>query len=137
MTPFAPPAGGRSSTRSSFDSIFESLSISRFSADEDALLRESHWNLGQDARLREDSRFRKTAWGRWVPAGAFLANEAVIDKLRSGSVPSLDVETCLTTLERLVKRHCVLCTADPRLVLEGAHVRLSASELTNEVQVEQ
>jgi hypothetical protein len=66
-----------------------------------------------------------------------LANEAVVDELRSRTAPSLDVESFLTGLERLVKRHWVLCTADPRLVLEGAHVRLSARELTNELQIEQ
>ena len=137
MTPFASSAGRRPSTRTSFNSIFEALSKSCFSADEAELLRESHWTLGQDARLREDARFKKTVWGRWVPAGALLANEAVVDELRSGRAPSLDMETFLTGLERLVKRHWVLCTADPRLVIDDGEVRLSARELTDEPRVEQ
>ena len=65
------------STRRSFDALVERAKTSRVSLDEAELLRESHWNLGQDARLREDVRFRTTPWGRWIDAQAFLANESV------------------------------------------------------------
>ena len=118
MTPFAPPAGRRPRTRTSFDSIFEALSKSRFSADEAELLRESHWNLGQDARLREDVRFRQTKWGRWVSLKSWVANDAAVDRLRNGDSSSLDIERYLFELDKLLKRHCALCTADPRLVFD-------------------
>ena len=88
MTSVAPPAVGRLLTRTSFDAIFRTLAQSRFSADETELLRDSHWNLGQDARLREDVRFRQTSWGRWVAAGAFVANDATAEELRKRATGS-------------------------------------------------
>ena len=113
MTPFAPPAGNRSGTRTSFDTIFEALSKSRFSADETELLRDSHWNLGQDARLREDVRFRQTKWGRWVSLRSWVANDAAVDRLRNGDSSSLDIERYLFELDKLLKRHCALCWSVP------------------------
>ena len=137
MTPFAPPAGRPPTRRTSFDSIFESLSKSRFSGDEAELLRESHWSLGQDARLREDARFRQTRWGRWVSVKSWVANDAAVDRLRHSNSSSLETEIYLAELDKLLKRRCALCTADPRLVFDDGKVRLSARELTDEPRVEQ
>lgn len=122
--------------RPSFDPLVARVESSRLSVGEDELLRESHWRLGEDARLREDVRFRPTPWGRWIAASTYLANDLLFAKLHGESRGRLTVEAELTTLDGLVKRRCVLCPADPRVVLEGDTLRLSARELTDQPLVE-
>ncbi len=131
------PAGPRwPSTRTSFDPILETLSRSRQSAAESELLGASHWSLGEDARLREDVRFKQTRWGRWVAGTAFVANDAVYRELLEGQTVTVNTEEFLVGLDHAVGRHCVICGADPRLVVDGDHVRLSARELTDEPLIE-
>ena len=136
MTP--PPAHSLTwtATRPSFDSIVEQVRSARTSFEEEELLRESHWCLGQDARLREDVRFRQTPWGRWMPATAYLANEALFTQLHREPQSRPEIEQALADLDSVVKRHCVFCKGDPRFVLEGGTVRLSARELTSQPLVE-
>ena len=119
-------------TRRSFDSIEERAREQRGSFDEAELLRETHWNHGQDARLREDLRFRPTPWGRWVLSAAYLANDAVWAQLHRERRVSLELEPTLAALEKVVGRRTVVCLADPRLVVDDGKVRLAASELTND-----
>ena len=108
MTPYAPAAGRRPGTRTSFDSIVEALSKSHLSADETELLRESHWKLGEDARLREDLRFRETPWGRWVAATSFVANDAAVEDSRKGASSSL-CRALLAEREQLIRAPLCLC----------------------------
>lgn len=123
-------------TRSSFDVLLTRLSTSRLSVEEEALLRDSHWRLGEDARLREDIRFRPTPWGRWIAAATYLANEALFAQLHGAPHTNPAIEDALVALDGLVKRRCVFCTGDPRFVLEGGTLRLSARELTNQPLIE-
>lgn len=124
------------STRSSFDALVERVQGVRLSFEEEELLRDSHWCLGQDARLREDVRFRQTPWGRWMPATAYLANETLFTQLHREPQTRPELEQALADLDSVVKRHCLFCKGDPRFVLEGGSVRLSARELTNQPLVE-
>ena len=57
-------------TRASFDALVTRLAASPTTFSERELLEPSHWSLGEDARLREDLRFRETPWGRWMLAEA-------------------------------------------------------------------
>lgn len=124
------------STRSSFDPLVEHASSSRLSFEEAELLRDSHWSLGEDARLREDIRFRPTPWGRWIPTMAYLANDAVFKHLHREPRNRSQLEDLLAELDRLVARRCVFCPGDPRFVLQGGTIRLSARELTSQPLVE-
>ena len=124
-------------TRKSFDTLAERAQASRTSFDEAELLRETHWSHGQDARLREDLRFRPTPWNRWVLSDAFLANDAVCAQLHRERRASLELEPTLAALDKVVRRRSVVCPADPRLVVDDGEVRLSARELTDHPLVEQ
>jgi len=122
--------------RRSFDTLVEHTEASRLSFAEEALLRDSHWRLGEDARLREDIRFRPTPWGRWIAAGAYLANDALFAQLHREPQSNPDIEETLAELDGVVKRRCVFCPGDPRFVLEAGALRLSARELTNQPLIE-
>jgi hypothetical protein len=119
------------STRRSFDALAAEAHALRISVDEAELLRTTHWELGQDARLREDFRFRPTPWNRWILSESFLANDAVCAQLHRERRPSLGLETTLAALDNVVRRRCVVCPSDPRLVVSDGEVRLSARELTD------
>ena len=123
-------------TRHSFDPLVERALSTRLSLAEAELLRDSHWHLGEDARLREDSRFRPTPWGRWLASAAYLANEALFRQLHREPFARPGLEGALADLEGVVKRHCVFCPADPRFVLEGGALRLAARELTHQPLIE-
>lgn len=123
-------------TRRSFDVLLEKAAASRLSFDEAALLRDTHWNLGQDARLREDVRFRPTPWGRWIVASAYLANDTLFAELHREPQLRPSLEGALAELDGVVRRPCVFCPGDPRFVLEDGLVRLSARELSAQPLVE-
>jgi len=123
-------------TRRSFDPLVERVANSRLSFVEDELLRDTHWSLGEDARLREDIRFRPTPWGRWIPAAAYLANEALFVQLHREPQRRPDIESVLADFDSTAGRRCVFCTGDPRFVVEGDTLRLSARELTNQPLIE-
>ena len=118
------------------DSVAAAAFTGRLSLDEEAVLRDAIWARGQDIRLREDARFRQTPWGRWISSGGYLANDAVREELRQVGKRWIDVEEVLSELDRLAQRRCVLCTADPRLVVFAGKVRLSAQELAAEPLLE-
>jgi len=122
--------------RRSFDPLAQRAEASRLSFDEEELLRETHWAMGEDARLREDSRFRPTPWGRWIASSAFLANDALFARLRSEPYRQLGFEEGLAQLDGLIGSRCVLCPGDPRLVLDNGSVRLAASGLTHDPRLE-
>src|SRR5262249_7047812 len=124
-------------TRKSFDALAERAQLSRTSLDEAELLRATHWNHGQDARLRDDVRFRPTPWNRWVLSEAFVANDAFCPHPHGERRASLELESTPAALDKVVRRRSVACPADPRLVVDHGEVRLSARELTDDPLVEQ
>ena len=141
MTPATVTPAARSlpawvATRASFDPLVERALLTRLSLTEEALLRDSHWHLGQDARLREDLRFRPTPWGQWIVSTSFLANDALFQQLHQDPRHPPDLEEALRELEARIHRHCVFCTADPRFVLDGGKLRLAARELSTTPLIE-
>ena len=136
MTSLAFQSPAWSATRNSFDVLLERAEDSQLSFDEEELLRDTHWALGQDARLREDVRFRPTPWGRWIPARIYLANDALFTQLHREPRATPDLEQALANLERVVNRRCAFCAGDPRFVLEGSSLRLAARELSKQPLLE-
>lgn len=123
-------------TRASFDALVTRLAESPTTFSERELLEPSHWSLGEDARLREDPRFRETPWGRWMLAEDLVVNDAVYRWLhaeRRGSV-ALDAE--LKRAGEVFGRRCVFCVDDPRFVLRRGEVHLAASELSRQPVIE-
>ncbi len=125
------------SERRLLDTLVQRISAGRLSVDEETALRETCWAQGQDVRLREDARFRPTPWERWILSSTFLANDAVYEELLRERRPVLDLESTLGALDKVVRRRCMLCSGDPRLVLDDSHVRLAARELTSLPLVEE
>ena len=123
-------------TRSSFGALLERLGESLVTLHEDDLLRVSHWELGQDARLREDLRFRQTPWGRWMRAEDLLGNDALHRELHTQRRGRAELTKSLDIVAELFGRRCVFCPGDPRFVLQGDEVRLAASELSRQPAIE-
>lgn len=136
MTSQASANTGWDSERRLLDQAVERLRGQRLSVDEEAVLRDPCWAMGQDLRLREDIRFRPTPWGRWILADAYLANDALYAHLRREGRPTMELAGALEEIEKAGGKHCVVCGADPRLVVDGGEVRLSARELTAQPLIE-
>lgn len=136
MTTLAMQSPRWAATRRSFDALVERAESSRLSFEEGDLLRDSHWSLGQDARLREDVRFRPTPWGRWIPASAYLANDALFAQLHREPQWEPSLDGALDEMDEVTRRRCVFCPRDPRFVLAAGTLRLSARELTNQPLLE-
>jgi len=120
----------------SFDEIIEHFSDTATSFSEVEALKASHWDMGEDARLREDIRFRQTLWGRWILSQSFLANDALYDLFLRELRPEMDLSDSLTELSKSVERRSVFCSADDRFVLSNGKLRLSAKELTGRPLIE-
>jgi len=114
----------------SFDGLIEELEQRATSFTEEDALKSSHWNQGEDARLREDARFRLTPWGRWVLASHLLANDALYRKLQEGRHAIFPLVKLLKESAQEVGCPVVFCSGDKRFVLTGDNVRLASSELT-------
>jgi hypothetical protein len=112
-------------TRRSFDRLVEQLASAPITLSEGELLQVSHWSLGEDARLREDPRFRETPWGRWMLSGDLLANEVIYRWLHAERRSSIALDKALTRAAELLGRRCVFCAGDPRFVLRGVEVHLA------------
>jgi hypothetical protein len=117
-------------TRASFDALVTRLAGSYTTLSEGELLEATHWGLAEDARLRDDHRFRETPWGRWMLAEDILANDAVYAWLHAESRSSVSLESALARARELFERRCVFCGDDPRFVLRRDEVNLAASELS-------
>lgn len=118
------------------DEVAKTAFASRLSQSEEAVLGDTVWASGQDVRLREDIRFRETPWGRWISSLDWLANDVVCQTLRSAGTPWMNLEEALAGIDALTKRRAVICGGDPRIVIEGDRVRLSAQELSDKPLVE-
>ncbi|MFY9510348.1 MAG: hypothetical protein WAQ05_05185 [Rubrivivax sp.] len=123
-------------TRASFDAIVTRLAASPTACSERELLEPSHWSLGEDARLREDMRFRETPWGQWMLADDLVANEAVYRWLHAEKRGSVSLGAALERAAEVFGRKCVFCTSDSRFVLRRDEVHLAASELSRQPVVE-
>ena len=121
----------------SFDSVFEDYSSSNISFTEEEALKTSHWEKGEDARLREDFRFRSTPGGRWILSQNLLANEALSKWFRSNLKSAVPLDSALDALGTFDDRKWVFCPADPKFVLEDGILRLAAGQLTDEPLVEE
>lgn len=124
-------------TIGSFDPIVERFRDARLSFTEEQALRQSHWEMGEDARLREDVRFRSTRGGRWILSDAFLANDALFERLARDGKAELEVEAALAELSGAVGRRCVFCPSDDRFVHSSGVLRLSARYLTRDPLIEE
>ena len=123
-------------TRASFDALVTRLAESPTTFSERELLEPSHWSLGEDARLREDLRFRETPWGRWMLAEDLVVNDAVYRWLHAERRSSVALDAALKRAGEVFGRRCVFCADDPRLVLRHDEVHLAASELSRQPVVE-
>lgn len=123
-------------TRASFDALVMRLADSPTTLSERELLQSSHWSLGEDARLREDLRFRETPWGRWMLAEDFVANDAIYNWLHAERRSSMTLEAALKRSAGLFGRRCVFCADDPRFVLRHDEIHLAASELSRQPVIE-
>jgi hypothetical protein len=123
-------------TRASFDAFVTRLAESPTTFSERELLEPSHWSLGEDARLREDLRFRETPWGRWMLAEDFVGNDAVYRWLHTERRSSVALDAALKRAGEVFGRRCVFCADDPRFVLRHDEVHLAAGELSRQPVVE-
>jgi hypothetical protein len=119
-----------------FDALVAQFAESSVSFTEIDALQSSHWDLGEDARLREDARFRPTPWGRWVLSSHLLANDMLYRQLRDADRSELSVVDTLADLKRIVRRPLMFCPKDPRFVHEQGFVRLASGELSNRPKME-
>jgi hypothetical protein len=122
---------------SSFDSVIEAFSSSNISFTEEEALKTSHWEKGEDARLREDFRFRSTPGGRWILSHNLLANEALSKWFRSNLKSAVSLDSALDALGTFDDRKWVFCPEDRKFVLEDGVLRLAAGQLTDEPLVEE
>ncbi|MBE7483084.1 MAG: hypothetical protein HS104_24315 [Polyangiaceae bacterium] len=123
-------------TRASFDVLVTRLAESPTTFSERELLEPSHWSLGEDARLREDLRFRETPWGRWMLAEDLVVNDAVYRWLHAERRSSVALDAALKRAGEVFGRRSVFCADDPRFVLRHDAVHLAASELSRQPVVE-
>lgn len=121
----------------SFDQVIEDFSSSNSSFTEEEALKTSHWEKGEDARLREDFRFRSTPGGRWMLSQNLLANEALSTWFRNNLKSAVPLDSALDALGTFDDRKWVFCPADPQFVLDDGILRLAAGQLTNEPLVEE
>jgi hypothetical protein len=73
------------------------------------------WAQGENCRLREDSRFRCTPWGRWMLAERFLANDLVWERLQEGVLSKQAILAEARSLELATGRRLTICFGDPRI----------------------
>jgi hypothetical protein len=118
-----------------FDSVIHRFAGQRVSFSEhDALA--GVWAQGEDARLREDLRFRKTPWGRWMLAEDIVVNDAVYRWLHTEQRGFIALDNALARAGDVFGRRCVFCADDPRFVLRRDEIHLVASELSRQPAVE-
>ena len=115
---------------SSFDEVVSRFATSSTSFSEAEALKASHWDMGEDALLREDIRFRPTPHGRWILSDTLLANDALYLGFMRELHAERSLDEALEELGEIARRRCTFCPADDRFVLSDGRLRLSAKELT-------
>ncbi len=116
-----------------FDTVVKKLAAVNTSFTEEEILKTDFWDRGEEARLREDFRFRKTPGGRWIISEHLLANDELRKLFTQKHRSSLPFESAIAELGPSGDRNWVFCKADNRFVLEGEHLRLSEQELSNSI----
>ena len=119
-----------------FDALVAQFAESSVSFTEIDALQSSHWDLGEDARLREDVRFRPTPWGRWILSSHLLANDMLYRQLRDADRSELPLANTLGEMQQLVRRPLMFCPKDPRFVYDLGVVRLASGELSDRPKME-
>lgn len=118
-----------------FDWLVERLARERLSVEERVIL--AAMKTGADEiSLRDDCRFRRTPYGRWILADRYLANEPLFDYLNNSPVPIASLEHWLDRFDHQAGVHSAFCSADPRFVLTGSGVRLAMKELSDAPLIE-
>ena len=120
-----------------FDSLADKLSKSMTSFTEEEVLKTSFWDRGEEARLREDFRFRRTPGGRWTLTNRLLANNELYNLFHHKGKSSLALEEALSELGVSGNKSWIFCKADKRFVLDDDQLRLSDSELSNKLMSEE
>jgi hypothetical protein len=123
--------------RASFDALVTRFAGSPTTLSERELLQPTHWALGEDARLREDLRFRETPWGHWMLAEDLIANDAIYRWLHAERRSAVTLDAALKRAADHFGRRCVFGADDPRFVLRHDEVHLAASELSREPVIEE
>ena len=119
-----------------FDPVVERFAAEKLSFTEQEALQKNFWDQGEDARLREDYRFRQTPGGRWMVAGNLYANDELRKLFSRKHRSSLPFEAALAELGTIEGRNWVFCRADKRFVLQDDELRLSEQELTDSLLAE-
>lgn len=120
-----------------FDSIVDQLSKLKTSFTEEEVFKSTFWDRGEEARLREDFRFRRTPGGRWTLADRLLANDELYHLFHNKGKYSIVLEEALAELGAPANKSWVFCRADKRFVLDNDRIRLSDSELSNKMMPEE
>ena len=108
---------------SDFDKVAARFEDAPLSFTEAEALKPEFWDAGEDARLREDERFRPTPWKRWTLANRELINDALFARMKAAPDERLAVagRCCLL---RQGPTH-VFCPGYPRFVLSDGIIRLA------------
>ncbi|MBU0662943.1 MAG: hypothetical protein KJ990_00205 [Proteobacteria bacterium] len=122
---------------SSFDPLVEHLSKEPTSFTEEEALKHSFWDRGEEARLREDFRFRQTPWGRWIISDRLLANDELYNLFHRKAKSSLALDVAFYELGSTGNKAWTFCKADKRFFLDNGHIRLAESELSNKMMMEE
>jgi hypothetical protein len=120
----------------SFDALVAQFADSPVSFTEIDAIKTSHWDIGEDTRLRDDARFRPTPWGRWILSSRLLTNDMLYRQLQDADRSELPLIDALADLQRIVRRPLMFCPKDPRFVYEQGFVRLASGELSNRPKME-
>jgi hypothetical protein len=126
----------RFTTKPAFDPVVDRCAPESLSFTEEEALQDSMWELGEDGHLREDIRFRKTSWRRWILSDRFLANEAVYRSFHRDGRSERAISEALQEIAGEMKRTCVFCPADPRFTVRDGVIYLSAAELSDQPRIE-
>lgn len=121
---------------SSFDATVERFIDSPTSFTEEDALKISHWELGEDVRLREDARFRPTPWNRWILGSHLLVNEYLYREFLDGASTELSLNVALAELNQAISRPVMFCPGDSRFICVKGKIRLAASELSDRPKLE-
>jgi hypothetical protein len=106
-----------------FTPIFERLGSHVLSFTEADALQRRFWDRGEDARLREDHRFRKTPWDRWMRSDRWLANDRIFKIFDASGKTELSLQKTMAEIPAPLP--LVFCTGDPRFQLNGDRLTLT------------
>ena len=115
---------GRLPIAEDFTPIFEHFGSADVSFSEADALKEPFWDVGEPARLREDIRFRRTPWGRWIRSDRWIANDRVLAVLAESEGAPCSLDEALAAIP--ARLPLVFCTGDTRFRLEGRTLTLTA-----------